>query len=92
MLGGVRVPATSLADILDRLHNQTTGVFGVNFLMPFLDKQCIEVAASKARVVEFFYGDPDPDLVKLVHTGGALAAGKSGPSTRPGRLGMLAAT
>src|SRR4029079_17846263 len=34
--------------------------------------QCVEVAAAKARVVEFFYGDPDASLVRLAHRGGAL--------------------
>jgi NAD(P)H-dependent flavin oxidoreductase YrpB (nitropropane dioxygenase family) len=78
MLGGVRLPAPLLADVLDRLRKQTSGACGVNFLMPFLDRQCVEVAADKARVVEFFYGDPDPNLVQLVHAGGALACWQVG--------------
>jgi NAD(P)H-dependent flavin oxidoreductase YrpB (nitropropane dioxygenase family) len=78
MLGGVRLPAPVLADILDRLQMQTSGAYGVNFLMPFLDRQSVEVAACKARVVEFFYGDPDAGLVTLVHAGGALACWQVG--------------
>jgi NAD(P)H-dependent flavin oxidoreductase YrpB (nitropropane dioxygenase family) len=31
-------------------------------------------AAKAARVVESFYADPDPQLVQVVHAGGALAA------------------
>jgi nitronate monooxygenase len=30
------------------------------------------LAARRARVVEFFYGEPSRDLVKIVHDGGAL--------------------
>jgi NAD(P)H-dependent flavin oxidoreductase YrpB (nitropropane dioxygenase family) len=67
-----------LADVLDRLRRQTNGACGVNFLMPFLDRHCVEVAAHKARVVEFFYGDPEPALVQLVHAGGALACWQVG--------------
>jgi NAD(P)H-dependent flavin oxidoreductase YrpB (nitropropane dioxygenase family) len=78
MLGGAGLPATFLAEVLDHLPEQTGGAVGVNFLMPFLDRQCVEVAAAKARVVEFFYGDPDPTLVQLVHAGGALACWQVG--------------
>src|SRR5580704_12936617 len=78
MLGGVRLPAPFLTDALDRLHRQTRGPFGVNFLVPFLDLECLEVAATKARVVEFFYGDPDPVLVRTVQASKALAAWQVG--------------
>jgi NAD(P)H-dependent flavin oxidoreductase YrpB (nitropropane dioxygenase family) len=32
-----------------------------------------EVAASQARVVDIFWGDPDPVVVERIHAGGALA-------------------
>jgi len=35
-------------------------------------------AASRARVVEFFYGEPDRSLVELVHQGGGLASWQVG--------------
>ncbi len=78
MIGGVRLPAPFLAAMLDDLRGQTGGTVGVNFLMPFLDRACVEAAAARCRVVEFFYGDPDPDLVALVHAGGALACWQVG--------------
>ncbi len=71
MLGGVQLPAPVLADMLDGIRQRTTGVFGVNFLMPFLDREAVRMAASRANLVEFFYGDPDASLVQLVHDGGA---------------------
>jgi nitronate monooxygenase len=64
--------------ILDGLQEDPPGVIGVNFLMPFLEVAAVEVAASRARVVEFFYGDPDAQLVKAVHEGGALASWQVG--------------
>jgi nitronate monooxygenase len=72
------VPTAVLADMLTSLERRTTGAFGVNFLMPFLDRDGVEVAAGSARVVEFFYGDPDPALVATVHAGGALACWQIG--------------
>lgn len=78
MLGGVRLTAPFLGSVLNRLNEKKYGTIGVNFLMPFLDIACVEAAAAKARVVEFFYGDPDPKLVQRVHAGGALAAWQIG--------------
>jgi nitronate monooxygenase len=36
------------------------------------------MASSRCRLVEFFYDDPDPELVRIVHEGGALAAWQIG--------------
>jgi NAD(P)H-dependent flavin oxidoreductase YrpB (nitropropane dioxygenase family) len=36
------------------------------------------MAARRARVVDFFWGDPDPDLVEQVHAEGALASWQIG--------------
>ena len=54
------------------------GQVGVTFLMPSLDLDSVEVAARHARVVEFFYGDPDPMLVRRVRTVARSPAGRSG--------------
>lgn len=50
---------------------------GVNFLVPFLDPDLIEVAA-RARLVEFFWGEPNAGLVERVHSAGALAGWQVG--------------
>ena len=42
------------------------------------DHAQIELAASRARLVEFFWVDPDPNLVARVHAGGALAGWQIG--------------
>jgi NAD(P)H-dependent flavin oxidoreductase YrpB (nitropropane dioxygenase family) len=91
MLGTARAglsPAT-LAPLLDQTRARTSRPFGVNFLVspahrlglygrPPLDIECIAMAAQAARIVEFFYGDPDPKLVEIVHRGGALACWQVG--------------
>ena len=43
---GMVVPTEDTAGMLDQLAGQTSGVFGVNFLMPFLDLKAVEAAAS----------------------------------------------
>jgi nitronate monooxygenase len=78
MLGGVMQPAELLVDELEAVKLATGGPVGVNFLMPFLDPAAVEAAAGMARVVEFFYGDPDGALVKTVRASGALTAWQIG--------------
>ncbi len=60
-----------LAAALDALAARTRGVFGASFLAPFTDLACVDVAARKARYVEFFYGEPDPAWVKRAGAAGA---------------------
>ncbi len=45
---------------------------------PPLDLKCIEIAAQAAKVVEFFYGEPERRLVEMAHAGGALACWQVG--------------
>jgi nitronate monooxygenase len=78
MLGLAGAPPARVGSALDAVASSTQGAFGANFLMPFLDPAAVEAAASRARVVEFFYGDPDPALVGKVHDGGALASWQVG--------------
>jgi nitronate monooxygenase len=53
---------------------------GVNVLMVFLERDIVERVASEARVVEFFYDEPDPALVAIAHAAGALACWQVGSS------------
>jgi NAD(P)H-dependent flavin oxidoreductase YrpB (nitropropane dioxygenase family) len=75
---GMVVPCEDTAAMLDQLAARTSGAFGINFLVPFLDMEVVEAAASRARVVDFFYGAPDSGVVGRVHEGGALAAWQVG--------------
>ena len=77
-IGGAGLSADQLSESLGAAAGRTQGPIAVNFLMPFVDRAAVEVAASKAKVVEFFYDEPDPVLVDVVHAGGALAAWQVG--------------
>src|SRR5206468_3975919 len=50
MLGASMFSAEQLDAELARVATATSGVFGVNFLMPFLDPKCVAVAARRARI------------------------------------------
>jgi nitronate monooxygenase len=63
---------------LDRLEQLTRKPYGVNLLLPYVDPEILIVASRRARVVDFFWGDPDPDLVEQVHAEGALASWQVG--------------
>jgi nitronate monooxygenase len=78
MINMVMAPAAAVATALEGLAKRTSGVFGINFLMPFVDEEAVESAASRCRLVEFFYGEPQVALVERVHGGGALAAWQVG--------------
>ena len=76
-----RVGPGPLADRIGRLEQAQAGPFGVNFTLYHRspgDRAEIELAAGRARLVEFFWADPDPALVELVHAGGALAGWQVG--------------
>src|SRR5260370_18783550 len=56
----------------------TARPIGVGFLMPFVAGDAVEAAGASAEVVEFFYGDPDPALVRVAGAHGALVAWQTG--------------
>ena len=72
------LPPDAVAALLDDLRQRTARPFGANFLMPFLDRDGVAVAARAARVVEFFYGEPERALVDAAHAGGALVSWQVG--------------
>lgn len=78
MLGLSGLPLEVLTGVVDQVASSTSGAFGANFLIPFLDRDAVVAAAAKVRVVEFFYGDPDASLVSLVHESPALACWQVG--------------
>jgi len=80
MLNVVGAPLDALAKSLDEVQQRTTRNFGVNFIPSLrpVEPACLELAATRARLVEFFFADPDPALVQVVHAGGALACWQVG--------------
>jgi NAD(P)H-dependent flavin oxidoreductase YrpB (nitropropane dioxygenase family) len=73
MLSALRAPTPYLVDTLEKVVSRTGAPIGVNFVIPFLNMETLKAVATCAKLVEFFFGNPDPALVELVHTGGALA-------------------
>jgi nitronate monooxygenase len=57
---------------LDEMREQTDRVLAVSFLTTDIDPRAVADAASRVRIVDFFWCDPRPDLVDLAHEGGAL--------------------
>src|SRR5256885_15341550 len=90
MVSGIAsAPPEYVAKILDGLRRSTSGAFGANFIVAGVREsgtldadflKVLEVAASRAPVVEFFYEDPDPELVEIAHAGGALVSWQVGSS------------
>ncbi len=73
MLSALRAPTPYLVDTLEKAASRAGAPVGVNFVIPFLNRETLKAVATRVKVVEFFFGDPDPELVGLVHTAGALA-------------------
>src|SRR5207244_4176865 len=90
MVSGIgAAPPEYVARVLDGLRRSTAGAFGANFIVAGardetsskLDPdfaKVLEVAASRAPVVEFFYENPDPEFVDIAHAGGALVSWQVG--------------
>lgn len=78
-LGMLTASADDLSADIDATLSAAAGrPFGVNFLMPFFDRTLLEAVAHRVRLVEWFWGQPDPALVTLAHDAGALAAWQVG--------------
>lgn len=70
--------AAGLDTLLAGMTAQTAGALAVNFLTEDIDREAVEAAAARVRIVDFFWADPDPMLVELAHRGGALACWQVG--------------
>lgn len=76
------IPNPSSAAEVERLvsaaRGRTTKPVGVGFLVPFVVREAVEAAGAAAEVVEFFYGDPEPELVGAGKAGGAVVGWQVG--------------
>jgi NAD(P)H-dependent flavin oxidoreductase YrpB (nitropropane dioxygenase family) len=71
MYPALGLPPAALAPVVERLAAQTRAC-GVNFIVPTMQRASLELAIERMPYVDFFLADPDPELVALVHGGGAL--------------------
>jgi nitronate monooxygenase len=72
------LPAVELDPLLADMAEQTAGLLAANFLTAQIDSEAVAAAASRVRIVDFFWADPDPALIELAHRGGALAGWQVG--------------
>src|SRR5215467_2566776 len=70
--------AAELDQVLAGMAARTAGVLAANFLTEDIDREAVAAAAARAKIVDFFWADPDPALVELAHRGGALACWQVG--------------
>jgi nitronate monooxygenase len=71
MYPGLALPPPALAPVLDALTAETAA-FGVNFIVPLMDRGSFELAVERAPYVDLFLAEPDAALVEAVHAGGAV--------------------
>jgi len=72
------IPLDMAQQRIEKLQSLTSKPFGVNILIPYLDLEILYLAASRARVIDFFWGDPDSTLVDRAHAAGALVSWQVG--------------
>jgi nitronate monooxygenase len=70
--------AAEVDAMLAGIAARTSGVIGANFVTQDIDREAVEAAAARARIVDFFWSDPDPSLVDIAHHNGALACWQVG--------------
>jgi NAD(P)H-dependent flavin oxidoreductase YrpB (nitropropane dioxygenase family) len=84
MLSWNWMPPAVLAEQLDAVRQQTEGVIGVNFLVPYLEEdrdyicEGLAVAATRANLIDFFWAAPDVQLIDRAHDGGARVSWQVG--------------
>ena len=78
-LGMLAASADDLSADIDAMLRTAAGrPFGVNFLMPFFDRALLDAVAPRVPLVEWYWSQPDSELVGVAHDAGALAAWQVG--------------
>lgn len=75
----IPAPIEVISTTLDAIAERTSKPFGVNIVVPGApSSESLELLARRARVMDFFWAEPDHSLVELAHAGGALASWQVG--------------
>ena len=72
------VPSEAFVRGLDDMRRRTSGVLSANVLLADTGEDAIVLAAERVQLVDFFWFDPSPRLVELVHRAGALVGWQVG--------------
>jgi NAD(P)H-dependent flavin oxidoreductase YrpB (nitropropane dioxygenase family) len=70
--------AAEVQKLVQDTRARTSQPIGIGFLIPFVVAEAVEAAAASVQVVEFFYGNPDRELVGLAQGGGAIVGWQTG--------------
>ncbi len=73
MFPALFLSAPYLTRVINDLNGRTRA-YGVNFIGLMLDRECLEIAAEHAPLVELFFAEPSQAVVEMIHAGGALAS------------------
>jgi NAD(P)H-dependent flavin oxidoreductase YrpB (nitropropane dioxygenase family) len=73
MFPALFLSAPYLTRVISDLSGRTRA-YGVNFIGLMLDRECLEIAAAHAPLVELFLAEPSREIVETIHAGGALAS------------------
>ena len=73
MFPALFLSAPYLTRVISDLSGRTRA-YGVNFIGLMLDRECLEIAAGHAPLVELFLAEPSREIVETIHAGGALAS------------------
>jgi nitronate monooxygenase len=69
---------SQLEQLLDDVRARTDGVVAANFMTDDIDPAAVSLVAGRVQLVDFFWTDPDAELVRRVHEAGALACWQVG--------------
>ena len=56
-----------LVKVLDEIKSRTYGAVAANLLTADIDVDVLRSAASRVRLVDYFWSDPDPAFVQIAH-------------------------
>jgi nitronate monooxygenase len=70
--------AAEVRQLVRQARALTSSAIGIGFLIPFVVAEAVQAAAETARVVEFFYGEPDRELIRLARGHGAVVGWQTG--------------
>src|SRR4051794_17773535 len=71
MYPALGLPPGPIEPVFDALAGATRA-WGVNFIVPLMDRATLALAAARAPYADFFLADADPALVEIVHDGGGV--------------------
>jgi NAD(P)H-dependent flavin oxidoreductase YrpB (nitropropane dioxygenase family) len=81
MVAALDLAPAGLARVIAEVEEAGGRAYGVNFVVPLMNRASFAAAIEAAPLVEFHYGDPDPALVLAAHAGGALVSWQVGSET-----------